>query len=143
MYNCIIHPTDLQEDHVAYCEQSITLAHQLKADIYFLHVLHLADTWQPAQGLGFAETVPLPIHDAKVVMYALADRFNLGHDHMIIKQLSLQQSILALIDDLQADLLVLGSKQQHFYQHEIFNISQEVGIHTNCDILMLHQSRKA
>ena len=139
MYNCIIHPTDLQEDNVDFCEQSIALARQLDAEIYFLHVLHLPDTWQLAQGLGFAETEPLPIDDAKIVMTALADRFNIAHDHMIIKQQSLKHSVLELIEDLQADLLVLGSSKSHFYQHEIIHISQDISIHTSCDILLLHQ----
>ena len=139
MYNCLIHPTDLQEDHLDFCEQSIVLAKKLEAEIYFLHVLHLPDSWQLAQGLGFAETEPLPLDDARIVIYALADRFNLNHDHMLIKQQSLKQSIIEVIDEIQADLLVLGGSKKHFYHHEMMQISQHISNHSNCDTLLLHQ----
>lgn len=139
MYKCIIHPTDLEQEHLEFCEQSIQLAEKLGAEIYFLHVLHLPDTWQFAQGLGFAETEPLPVEDARIVMTALADRYNLDRDHMIIKQQSFKLSIIEAIDELQADLIVLGCSQNHLDNHEIAQISQYISMHSRCDTLLLHQ----
>jgi universal stress protein A len=139
MYKCIIHPTDLQEDHLDYCEQSIILAKELDAEIYLLHALHIPNSWQFAQSLGFAETEPLPIEDAKIVMEALADRFNLSHENMLIKQHGLKQAILEVIEELQADLLIIGSTKNHFFQNEILQMSQYISQHSACDTLLLHQ----
>lgn len=137
MYQCVIHATDLQEDHLNYCEQSVKIAKAFHAELFFLHVLSLPGTWQLAQGLGFAETQPLPTENAEFVMQALGEQFNLHKSHLLIRQGNPRQEIVQTINELQADLLLIGSATNPLYQGEMRHLSQYLSDHVACDVLLM------
>lgn len=138
MYQCIIHATDLQEQHLQYCEQAIEIARAFKAELFFLHVLSLPNSWQIAQGLGFAETTPLPTQNAEMVMHALAEQFNLHHNHLLLRQGNTRQTILDTIIELQADLLIVGAASNPLPQGELTHLSHYLADHAQSHVLLMH-----
>lgn len=137
MYKCIVHATDLQEEHLHYCEQAVEIARAFKAEFFLLHVLSLPSSWQIAQGLGFAETTPLPTQNAEIVMNALAEQFNLHQNHLIIRQGNTRQTILDTIEELQVDLLVIGAASNPIPQGELTHLSHYLADHAHCHVLLM------
>jgi len=139
MYKSIIHATDLQEEHFGHCEQAVKLAKDLHAEIFFLHVLSVPDSWQIAQSLGFAENEPLPIKNAEIVMNALGEQFNLHKNHLLIRQGATRQTILDTIIELQTDLLIIGSSSNPLSQGEFTHLSHYLSDNAICDVLVLRK----
>jgi nucleotide-binding universal stress UspA family protein len=137
MYKCIIHATDLQEDHLHYCEQALEISKAFHAELFLLHVLSIPGTWQLAQSLGFAETQPLPTANAEIVMQALGEQLNLHKNHLLIRQGNPRQAIIDTIIELQADLLLIGAPTNPLYQAEMRHLSHYLADHADCDVLLL------
>jgi universal stress protein A len=137
MYKCIIHATDLQEQHLNYCEQALEIAKAFHAELFFLHVLSLPGTWQIAQSLGFAETQPLPTENAEIVMQALGEQFNIHKSHLLIRQGNTRQTILDTSIELQADLILIGAPSNPLSQGEFTHLSHYVSDHAFCDVLLM------
>ena len=137
MYRCILHATDLQENHLNYCEQAVKIANAFKAELFCLHVLDIPNSWQIAQGLGFAETLPLPTEDAEIVLQAVGEQLNLHKNHLLIRQGNPRQTIMDTIIELQADLLLIGAPTNPLYQAEMRHLSHYLADHADCDVLLL------
>lgn len=137
MYRCILHATDLKENHLNYCEQAVQIAKLFKADLFLLHVLDIPSSWQIAQGLGFAENEPFPIEETKIVMNALADQFELPQNNMLLMHGSLRNCIVECVENLQPELLLIGSPTNQLIQGEFTHISHFIVDHVPCDIMML------
>lgn len=137
MYKCILHATDLQEQHLVYCEQAVKIARTFQAELFLLHVLCLPSSWQIAQGLGFAETQPLPTQNAEMVMNALGQQFNLHQHHLLIRQGNTRQTILDTIIELQADLLMIGASSNPLTQGEFTHLSHYLTDNAQSHVLVM------
>lgn len=137
MYRCILHATDLQENHLNYCQQALQIAKAFKSELFCLHVLDIPNSWQIAQGLGFAENQPFPIQETQEVMISLAKELGLPKENMLVMHGNLRHCIKDCIDNLQPDLVVIGSPTNQLLQGEITHLSHYLVDHISCDVMIL------
>lgn len=137
MDRCILHATDLQDNHLNYCEQAVKIAKLFKAELYFLHVLDIPNSWQIAQGLGFAENEPFPIEETRMIMNALAYQFELPKNNMLVMHGNLRSCIIECIENLQPEILLIGSTSNQLMQGEFTHLSHFIVDHAPCDVMML------
>lgn len=137
MFKYLLHATDLKEQHYDYCEQAIRIAKKLEAELFFLHVLEVPQSWQIAQNLGFAENIPLPFEDTRTLLNVLGEQFHLPPDHMLLMQGSPKHKIIECIHELQIDLLLIGSPSNPFLQGEMTHISHHLVDQAPCSVLLM------
>ncbi len=137
MFKTILHATDLKENHLEYCEEAVKIAHYLRAELFFLHVLDVPTSWQIAQSLGFAENNPYPIDETKLVLNVLAEQFNLPKENMLLMEGSTKLKIIDCITDLQIELLLIGSGSNPLFQGEMTHLSHYLADHAPCDLLLM------
>jgi universal stress protein A len=137
MFKYLLHATDLDENHLEYCEQAVKISKLLHAELYFLHVLEIPQSWQLAQGLGFAPNIPLPTEDTRTLMNVLGEQFNLPPERMLIMEGSPKHKIIETVHDLQIDLLLIGAPSNQFLQGEMTHTSHYVIDNAPCDVLLM------
>ena len=98
--------------------------------------VHL-QSWQLAQGLGFAPNIPLPTEDTRTLMNVLGEQFNLPPERMLIMEGSPKHKIIETVHDLQIDLLLIGAPSNQFLQGEMTHTSHYVIDNAPCDVLLM------
>lgn len=137
MYSCILHATDLSENHFELCQKAMALAKTFKAKIYFLHVIEQPAFSQLAQGLGFAELGKPASDDAETVMQLLGDAVGLPVNHQYIATGTAYQQILDKINELGCDLVILGSHPNSAIPRFLGSTAHAVMQHATCDVMTL------
>lgn len=137
MFKCLLHATDLQQNHLEYCEQAVKIAKSMRAQLYFLHVLEIPQSWQIAQSLGFAENQPLPIEETKMILRVLADQFDLPSEHMLLMEGTPKHQIIECINELEVDLLLVGSRTNPILQAEITHLTHYLADHSPCNMMLM------
>ena len=137
MYRCILHATDLQENHLNYCEQAVKIAKAFKAELFCLHVLDIPNSWQIAQGLGFAENEPFPLEETQEIMRALGQQLEIPKENMLVMHGNLRHAISDCIENLQPELVLIGSPSNQILQGEITHLSHFMVDHAPCDVMIL------
>lgn len=137
MYRTILHATDLTENHFNLCEKAAKFAREIKATIYFLHVIEIPVSYVLAQNLGFAE-LSVPIRDgAEAVMTTLSDALNLPRENFFIETGSASQHILEIIPKINCELILLGSHHTSALPTFSGSTAHAVLHHAPCDVLTL------
>lgn len=139
MYQCILHATDLRENHLQYCEQAHALAKSLHAELFFIHILNVPNSWQLAQSLGFAENVPQPIEEATLVMNVLGEQFDLDKDHLLVRQGGIKNCLIEAIELVQAELVIIGFTHHALFKGELTHMSESLAEQTICDVLLMRE----
>lgn len=137
MFKFILHATDLQEQHLEDCERAVRIAKKLDAELFFLHVLEVPQTWQLAQNLGFAQNPPLPIEDTRTLLNVLGEQFDMPPERMILMEGSPKHKIIECIHELQIDLLLIGCPSNQFLQGEVTHLSHYLVDNAPCSVLLM------
>ena len=140
MYKKILHATDLRENHFELCQQVVTLAHSLGAELHFLHVVETPLSLQWAQSLGFAELARPVKEDAQTVMTTLGEALNIPASHLHVEVGSAYMGILETIKALGSDLLILGSHSAKALPSFPGSTAHAVAHHAPCDILTMRSA---
>lgn len=135
MYQSILHPTDLKQNHFDLCKKAADLAKYHQATLYLLHVIEIPQSLLLAQNLGFTELVKPAKTDAETVLKTLGDAFSIPHEALFVEIGSVKYHILEKAKALKNQLIVLG---RHSTLPELLG-STSYGIiqHANCDVLTL------
>jgi len=137
VYSCILHATDLSENHFELCKKAMALAKTFKAPIHFLNVIEQPAFSQLAQGLGFAELGKPDKEDAQTVMQLLGEAIGLPAEFQHIATGTAYQQILDTINELGCDLVILGSHPNHAMPHFLGSTAHAVMQHAACDVMTL------
>ena len=139
MYQNILHATDLSENHFAMCQQAVEIAKRFQAKLYLLHVIEAPVSLQLAQGLGFAELYPPTqmLEDAKTVMAALGEAFNLPLDQQRVEIGSIKTQVLETIQALNCQLIILGRHRPSSLPLFLGSTAHTVVQQAPCDVLTL------
>lgn len=143
MYKHILHATDLSENHFDICQKSIKLAKTLGAKLYFLHVIEIPASLQWAQSLGFAE-LATPVKDgAQTVMSTLSDALKIPSANLFVEIGSAYMHILSKVNELNCDLVILGSHAPNTFPTFMGSTAHAVLHHATCDVLTLRNETKS
>jgi nucleotide-binding universal stress UspA family protein len=139
MYKNILHATDLSKNHYHVCEQAVKLAKYFKADLYLLHVIEPPFSLQIAQGIGFAEfDHPGNVQeDAQLVMKVLGESFQIPLEKQFVEIGSINTHVINKIQNLQCDLLIIGSHVQHLLPGFMDSTAHTLVNKVKCDILVM------
>lgn len=140
LYQNVLHPTDLKENHFEMCRKAYEIAKRMDAKFYLMHVVEPPSALQLAQGLGFAEVMPPAIDAAKAVMATVADALELPEEQVFVESGSVKAHIFDRILLLPCDLLIVGKHSGEKLPSFIGSITHTTIHHAPCDILTLQNS---
>lgn len=140
VYQCILHPTDLSEDHFELCKKALEIANKFNAKLHLLHVIEQPASLQLAQGLGFAELLQPVKDDALTVMNLVGDALSLPAEQQHVEVGSVKQHILELVKSLNCDLLILGCHQRSLSPF-LGSTGYTILHHAPCDVLTIRNTR--
>lgn len=137
MYTTILHATDLSANHFKLCQQAQKFAKSMGADIHFLHVIEPPASLQLAQGLGFAEVINPSKKDVEAVMHILGEALDIPANHQHVELGSIYQQVLAMIDKLGCELVILGRHTESDLPMFLGSTAHSIVNHAPCDVLTM------
>lgn len=137
MYNKILHPTDLSENHFHLSEQAVNIAKMFNAKLYLLHVIEPPASLQLAQSLGFAEFAKPVKEDAISVMATLGDALNIPMDQQFVRVGSIKMHALDMVTELGCDLIIIGSHEPDNLPGFLGSTAHAIVQKAPCDVLTL------
>lgn len=141
MYSCILHATDLSENHFAMCQQAAEIAKCFGASLHILYVLQPPSSLQLAQGLGFAEFDSPVKEDAQAVLAVIGEALGLPVERQHVAIGSIKMHILEQARALGAELIIMGSHTPSALPPLLGSTTHAVINHAHCDVLTI-RSRK-
>ncbi|KTD23099.1 universal stress protein A UspA [Legionella lansingensis] len=143
MYKCILHATDLSENHFDICKKATEIAALFGAKLHLLHVIEPPTSLQLAQSLGFAELANPVKDDALTVMALLGDAMNIPTEQQHVEIGSLKMHILEKVKALGCGLIILGSHQASAVPAFLGSTAYAMLHHAPCDVLTLRTSAES
>jgi nucleotide-binding universal stress UspA family protein len=137
MYKCILHATDLQENHFALCEKAKQFADYHHAKLYLIHIIEIPQTLLLAQNLGFTELVAPAKEDAQTVLKTVGEALKVPVSHQHVEVGMVKYHILEYADTLKCDLIILGRHSPQGFSHLLGSTTYHVMQDANCDVLTL------
>ncbi len=139
VYQQILHPTDLSDDHFEVCAKAVKIAHQLKATLHLLHVIEPPTTLQIAQSLGFAdiEKQNAQQSDAIAVMKTLGEALNIPPEHQCVVMGPINTSVWKKINEWSISLIIIGSHTPHLLPSFLEGTAQDMAQNAPCDVLTI------
>lgn len=142
----ILYPTDFSATSKAALSQAVFLANQYNADLHLLHVivLHSDDPLNPEY--HFPESEEIYAELRKVAQSEMSRLFQEGQgkslkirEHMV-RALSAGPAILEKADELDADLIVMGSHGRRGVRRLFLgSVAEEVVRSATCPVLTVHR----
>lgn len=137
MYKKILFATDLLEEHNHFLEKAVSLAKQMHASLYLLHVIELPTSYQLAQGLGFAEIANPARDDARFVLSTIGEHYNISQTQLIVEVGSVKEHIFNTVKQLQCQLIIIG-RQSSINLHSFLGSTAHATVnHAPCDVLTI------
>ena len=143
MYSCILHATDLSEDHFAMCQQAVKIANCFGASLHLLYVLEPPPSLQLAQGLGFAEFDSPVKEDAQAVMAVVGEAINIPTAQQHVAVGSIKMHILEQAKALGAELIIVGSHTPNTLPPLLGSTTHAIINHAHCDVLTIRSRSKS
>ncbi len=136
MYTNILCATDLSVEHNHFTEKAASIAKQLHAKIYLLHVIELPASIQIAQGLGFTELGYPVKDDAQTVLSLLGESLGIPKKQLLVEIGSVKEHIFNKVTELNCQLIILGYSNTGL-SHILGSTAHAVVNHAPCDVLTL------
>ncbi|MFA5959121.1 MAG: universal stress protein [Tatlockia sp.] len=137
MYNTILHPTDLLENHYDMCKKAAEFARHFNAKLHLLHVIEQPSSYQLAQGLGFAELAMPVKEDAETVMRLLGESLNIPSEQQHVAIGGVKKHILDAAYNLGCSLIIIGSQSESAVPAFLGSTAYAVLHQATCDVLTL------
>lgn len=80
---------------------------------------------------------PLPIEETKMILQVLADQFDLPSEHMLLMEGTPKHQIIECINELEVDLLLVGSRTNPILQAEITHLTHYLADHSPCNMMLM------
>jgi len=143
MYQSLLYATDLLEGARRMCAKATQIAKAFDASLTLLHVVEPPVSTQYAQALGFAEIIEPTTAEAKMVLDALGDEFNIEPSQRLVAVGRPSFHILETANTLGVDAIIIGSHgSDNPLPHLLGSTAQKI-IHANTvDVLTLRHSEK-
>ncbi len=138
VYTCILHPTDLKENHFAICEQAAKIARRFGAKLHLLHVIEPPASLQLAQGLGFAEFDKPVKEDAQTVLGVLGENFTIPPAQQHVEIGSVKTHVFEKAKQLGCDLIIIGNHDASILPAFLENTTEAIVHHAPYDVLIVH-----
>ena len=136
MYKRILGALDLTDDSVAVAERIAVLARQCDAEAHLLHVVEFV----PVEPMSDTLVPVVQIDDelierATEQIRAIATQVGLSADRCRVESGNVKTEIVRLARAMQADLIVLGSRERHGLSI-LVNLTEDTVLHAApCDVL--------
>ncbi len=143
MYPCILHATDLSENHFDICKQAAEISRIFGGKLHLLHVIELSPSLQLAQGLGFAELLKPAKENAVTVMNVLGEALKIPVKQQHVEIGSIKTQILDTAKQLNCSLIIIGSHTLGSYTSLLGSTAHAVAHHAHCDVLTLRVNNAA
>lgn len=131
-YQRILLATDFSDHNQAPIEQADLLTANLNAKLTIIHVIEPI----PAYGYQVGDDLESTIIDsAKHQLTVIGQQLNLADDHIHLKFGSVKKQVLTLADELNCDLIIIGSHGRHGLNHLLGSSAQSIVHHAKCDVL--------
>ena len=140
MYKIILHPTDLSESHYNIAERAATLAKNMNAKLFLIHVIEPPTSLQLAQSLGFAEFDKPRKDDAQSVLKVLGDALDIPEDQQIVEIGSIKKHILETASKINCDLIAMGSHEPDVVPGFLGSTAHAVVHYATCDVLTIRNN---
>lgn len=137
MYTNILFATDLLNEHVHLAEKAASIAKQLNAKLYLLHVIELPTSILIAQGLGFTELANPSKEDAQTVLSLLGENLLIPVEQQFVEIGSVKEHVLNKAKDLNCQLIIIGSHSIMGLPSILGSTAHAVVNHAHCDVLTL------
>ncbi|CEG57009.1 universal stress protein [Legionella fallonii] len=137
MYTNILYATDLLNEHSHLTQKASTIAQQLNAKLFLLHVIELPTSIQLAQGLGFTELANPAKDDAQTVLSLISENFNVPTERQFVEIGSVKEHIFNKAKELGCQLIIVGSHASTGLHSFLGSTANAVINHAPCDVLTL------
>jgi nucleotide-binding universal stress UspA family protein len=137
MYTNILFATDLLNEHNHLTKKAATIANQMNAKIYLLHVIELPTSIQLAQGLGFTELANPAKDDAQTVLSLVGENLKIPLKQQFVEIGSVKEHIFNKVKELNCDLIIIGSHSSTGFHTFLGSTANAVIHHAPCDVLTL------
>lgn len=137
MYKCMLHATDLRENHFDLCKKAKQLADYHHAKLYLIHIIEIPQSLLLAQNLGFAQLAAPAKEDAQTVLATVGEALKVPVSQQKIEIGMVKYHILEYADALKCDLIILGRHSPHGLANLLGSTTYHVTEDANCDVLTL------
>src|SRR5215831_11499233 len=133
---------DLTEDSLAIGRRTRALAAALGAQVELLHVVEFV----PVEPMGETLMPSVQIEDellarAEKRLAAIAAELGLSGAACRVENVSVKSEIVRVAREVQADLIILGSRERHGLSI-LVNLTEDTVLHTSpCDVLAMRAGR--
>jgi universal stress protein A len=137
MFKCILLATDLTENSLQVAKKAQELAKRFNAELHITHVV----TPIPAYGYpGIADVEGSLIESAEKEMRELCAACNIPESNMSIKMGSIKEQVHEVAEQVNADLLVIGSHERHGLAKLLGSNANAIMHGVNCDVMVIRNN---
>ncbi len=141
----ILVATDGSHDAASAARRAVGLAHAFDADLYLVHVVPISEPYHML-GADFAEGPSLYEEDAERAQSLLDEQVRKineaggGVARTYLKTGEPDAEVVALAEDIGADLIVAGSRGKSPLRRPIGSVSSSIAAHAHCPVLVVRES---
>ncbi len=137
MYKKILLATELSTYSHELALKAMTLAEQLNAELYLIHVIEVPQGTLYAASIGLTEYLNPITDNAELVLAALGGELNIPKSRQFVKIGSITQHILTTATEQNIDLIIVGTNSKKGIFEFLGGTASAIVNRAKCDILAL------
>jgi len=141
----ILVATDGSHDAASAARRAVGLAHAFDAELYLVHVVPVSEPYHMSD-TDFAEGPSLYEEDAERAQWLLDEQVRKTNEaggevaKAYLKTGEPDAEVVALAEDIGADLIVAGSRGKSPLRRPIGSVSSSIVAHAHCPVLVVRES---
>ena len=141
----ILVATDGSRDAASAARRAVGIAHAFDAELYLVHVVPISEPYHMS-GTDFVEGPSLYEEDAERAQSLLDEQVRKineaggGVARTYLKTGEPDAEVVALAEDIGADLIVAGSRGKSPLRRPIGSVSSSIAAHAHCPVLVVRES---
>lgn len=113
MYGKILFAADFDDVSLKAADKAKAMAKEHGAELHVVHVIEPVPTYAYPGFVGFADVEEEIYKQARQALDKMQQDLELDEQHTHLKRGSVKHEVIALADDLKADLIMVGSHGRH------------------------------